>query len=319
MCGAYFDSGGPGPDGLLALFLGLALGPAVGPATGPGCIPRLPGAGVRGGCSVILRATNIPAWKQAPGPAILRIQGPTYRAGAEAILAALQLDFPEDEDLLALRGELLVALSRIDEAIPILRKVTEMAPERPRVHFQLGTALASGGDKSGALEAFGKELTYSKEPEVRLLAHMNRSMLYQQQRLWGEAATELESALELDPSRQQVWADLVTLYLDAGNLDGALSALQNGSNAGHRSARHYYSVGARLYKAERFSDARNAFIEVLIIKPTHARAVRSLAATLEKLGEEEAALELWARYLELAPEAADADQVSQKLTTSGKR
>jgi tetratricopeptide (TPR) repeat protein len=239
--------------------------------------------------------------------------------GAELLLAALQTDFPEDEDLLALRGELLVALSRIDEAIPILRKVTEMAPERPRVHFQLGTALASSGDKSGALEAFGKELTFSKEPQVRLLAHMNRSMLYQQQRQWSEAASELESALELDPSQPQVWADLVTLYLDADDLDGALSALKNGTDAGQRSARHYYSVGARLFKAERFSDARNAFTEALIIEPTHARAVRSLAATLEKLGQEEAALELWARYLELAPEAADADQISQKLNSSGKR
>jgi tetratricopeptide (TPR) repeat protein len=218
-----------------------------------------------------------------------------------------------------LRGELLVALSRIDEAIPILRKVAGIAPERPRVHFQLGTALASSGDKPGALEAFGKELTYSKEPQVRLLAHMNRSMLYQQQRQWNEAATELEFALELDPSRPEIWADLVTLQLDSGDLDGALAALQNGSDAGHRSARHYYSVGARLFKAERFSDARGAFTEVLAIEPTHTRAVRSLAATLEKMGEEEAALEQWARYLELAPGAADADQVAQKLNSSGKR
>ncbi len=240
-------------------------------------------------------------------------------AGAEAILAGLQTDFPDDERLLALRGELLVALSRIDEAIPILRKVAGIAPERPRVYFQLGTALASSGDKSGAIEAFGKELEHSKEPQVRLLAHMNRSMLYQQQRQWSEAASELESALELDPSRPQVWADLVTIYLDADDLDGAVSALKDGSDAGQRSARHYYSVGARLFKAERFSDARSSFTEVLIIEPTHARAVRSLAATLEELGEEEAALELWARYLELAPGAADADQVSQKLNSSDKR
>ena len=240
-------------------------------------------------------------------------------AGAESLLAALQTEFPEDERLLALRGELLVALSRIDEDIPILRKVTEMAPERPRVHFQLGTALASSGDKAGALEAFEKELDYSKEPQVRLLAHMNRSMLYQQQRQWSEAATELEHALQLDPSRPEIWADLVTLYLDADDLDGALGALQNGSEAGHRSARHYYSTGARLFKAERFAEARAALTEVLAIEPTHARAVRSLAATLEKLGEKEAALEQWTRYLELAPGAADADQVAQKLNSSGKR
>ena len=240
-------------------------------------------------------------------------------AGAEVILAGLQPEFPDDERLLALRGELLVALSRIDEAVPILQKVAGIAPERPRVHFQLGTALASSGDKTGAIEAFGKELEHSNDPQVRLLAHMNRSMLYQQQRQWSEAATELEFALELEPSRMQVWADLVTLYLDAGDLDGALSALRKGSQAGHRSARHYYSVGARLFKADRFAEAKGAFTEVLAIEPTHARAERSLAASLEKLGEQEKALEHWARYLELAPQAADADQVAQKLRSSGKR
>jgi tetratricopeptide (TPR) repeat protein len=240
-------------------------------------------------------------------------------AGAESLLAALQVEFPEDERVLALRGELLVALGRIDEALPILRKVVEMAPERPRVHFQLGTALASSGDKAGAIDAFGKELEHSKENQVRLLAHMNRSMLYQQQREWGPAAAELENALELDPSRPELWADLVTLHLDAKDLDGAMQALRDGSEAGHRSARHYYSVGARLFKAERFADARDAMAEVLEIEPTHARAVRSLAASMEKLGEEEEALEQWARYLELAPQASDADQVTQKLKSAGKR
>ncbi len=175
--------------------------------------------------------------EQAPPPeplgpdlseAYAKVKAQEY-AGAEAILARLQPEFPDDERLLALRGELLVALSRIDEAIPILQKVAGIAPERPRVHFQLGTALASSGDKAGAIEAFGKELEHSKEPQVRLLAHMNRSMLYQQQRLWSEAAVELESALDLDPSRLQAWADLITLLLAVGDLDGALSALQKGS------------------------------------------------------------------------------------------
>ena len=105
---------------------------------------------------------------------------------------------------------------------------------------------------------------------------------YQQQRQWSKAAVELESALDLDPSRLQAWADLITLQLDADDLDAALTALQKASEAGHRSARHYYSVGARLFKAERFSDARNSFTEVLIIEPTHARAVRSLAAPLDE-------------------------------------
>ena len=103
-------------------------------------------------------------------------------AAAEALLAELQKEFPEDERVLAMRGELLVALARVEEAIPLLRKVAEMTPERPNVHFHLGTALASSGDEAGAIEAFGTELERSEEPQVRLLSHMNRSLLFQQGR-----------------------------------------------------------------------------------------------------------------------------------------
>jgi len=240
-------------------------------------------------------------------------------AAAEALLAELQLEFPENEIVLAMRGELLVALNRIDEAIPLLQKVAGIAPQRPRVHFQLGSALASTGDGPAAIEAFGRELELSKEPQVRLLSHLNRSMLFQQKRKWSEAAAELEAALELDPSRTEAWGDLATLHLDAGDLDASLKVLQTGAEAGFQSGRHYYSVGARLFKAERFAAAKTAFTEVLAIDPAHARAERSLAATLEKLGDADAALDHWARYLELAPGASDADQVTQKLNASGKR
>ena len=140
-------------------------------------------------------------------------------AGAEALLATLQEQFPEDPALLALRGELLVALGRIDEAIPVLQEVAELDPESARVQFQLGTALASNGNRPAAIDAFGKAVDLSEEPRLRFLARMNRSVLFQHQRQWSAAAAELEAALELDPSRSEAWADLATLYLDAEDLD----------------------------------------------------------------------------------------------------
>jgi tetratricopeptide (TPR) repeat protein len=288
-------------------------------------------------CLVHLAATPVVAQKvdpltgqvveQAPPPepegpdlteAYDRVKAQDFK-NAEGILAGLQEAWPDDERLLALRGELLVALGRTAEAVPILRKVAAMAPERPRVHFQLGTALASGGDRAAAIAAFGKELEYSEEAQVRLLAHLNRSLLFQQERQLPEAAAELHAVLELDPARLQAWGDLTTLYLEAGDIDNAAAVFKEGYEAGHRSARHGYSVGARLFKAERFAEAIELFVLVLDAEPTHARAVRSLAASMEKTGNQQGALDQWARYLELAPGAADADQVLEKLKAAGKR
>ena len=236
---------------------------------------------------------------------------------AEALLAEMQAEFPDDARLLTMRGELLVALGKPKEAIPLLQRVTELEPERDRVRFQLGSALASTGDSEGAIEAFGGELEVSKDPQVRVLSHLNRSMLFQQKRSWKEAADELASAMELDPSRGQGWTDLASLRLEAEDLDAAIAALEKGAAAGYESASHYYSVGARLVKAERYDQAIPLFEKVLAIDAKHARAVRSLAASLDETGKKSEATNQWKRYLELAPKANDAEQVRRRLASAG--
>ena len=51
----------------------------------------------------------------------------------------------------------------------------------------------------------------------------------------------------------------------------------------------------------------------LEIEPTLASAERSLAAALEKLGRDDEAVEHLRRYLELAPDAWDAETVRKQL------
>jgi tetratricopeptide (TPR) repeat protein len=232
---------------------------------------------------------------------------------AEVVLAALQVDFPDDPALLLMHGEVLLALGRSEEALEVLRRGAEEAPERPRMNFQLGTALASSGQREPALDAFAREIEVNEDPEVRVLARLNRSLLLQQERRWGEAAEELEAVLILQPERSNVYGDLATLYIQAGDAEAAVSALERGREAGFASAVHYYSLGARLYKDEMFEQAAVMLSEALRVDPTMAEAERSLAASLERLGREAEALDHLRRYLELRPDAPDADIVSDKL------
>jgi len=234
-------------------------------------------------------------------------------AEAEAELAVLEQEFPDDPNLLFMRGEVLLALQRPEEALAPLRKVVEQQPERPRVHFQLGTALSATGDAAAALEAFGREIEVNEEIEVRTLALLNRSMLYQQQREWSEAANALEQLLALDPSRNEAFGDVASLHIQAGDLAAAAEALERGAAAGFLSAQHYYSLGARWYKAERFENSVAALTQALEIDPKLARAERSLAAALERLDRNEEAVHHLQRYLELAPGAPDADKVAEQI------
>lgn len=244
------------------------------------------------------------------------------RAGAydeaEALLAGLQSEFPDDSALLLMRGEVLLALGRPQDALEVLEHGAEVDPRRPRMNFQLGTALASSGQREAALEAFGREIESNQDQEVQVLSRLNRSLLLQKERRWRPAAEELEAALKIQPERKNIYGDLASLYIQAGDAAAAVDALERGAAAGFRSAEHYYSLGARLYKSEMFEQAVVMLGEALRVNPDLAEAERSLAAALERLGREDEANEHLRRYLELRPNAPDASVVSEKLRAAEK-
>ncbi len=234
-------------------------------------------------------------------------------AEAESLLAELQNEFPRDPDLLTMRGELLNALNRPDEAIEILRLVAELEPDRTRVQFQLGSALAVTGRTDAALEAFAKEIELNDDVPVVVLARLNRSLLFQKKSAWADSARELEAVLELEPARRPVYGDLVALYLELDRPEDAAETLRRGEAVGFGSARHWYSVGARLYTDGKYERAVEIFSKTLEIDPSLADAERSLAAALEQLDREAEAVPHLKRYLELAPDAPDADTVAAKI------
>ena len=232
-------------------------------------------------------------------------------------LESLRIENPADPALLTLLGEVYVATERFDEGVAVLTEAGEIAPDRDRIHFQLGTALASLGKPEEALEAFAGELTRSEDPQVLVLTRLNRSLLLQRLNRWADAAAELEGVLQFEPDRVNVYGDLASLYIQAGETDLALRALERGRDVGFGSAPHWYSVGARLFSEERFEEAAEAFSGALEVSPDRPDAERSLAATLDRLGRTEEAAAHFRRYLELRPDAADRDKVERQLAEYG--
>jgi predicted Zn-dependent protease len=232
---------------------------------------------------------------------------------ANDLLAGLEQEYPDDPALLLMRGEILLALQRAPDALAPLKKCAELDPERPRVNFQLATALSITGDADGALAAFAAELATNDEPDVQALALLNRSMLFQQRRAWADAAAELERLLELQPQRTQAYGDLATLYIQSGKPDMAADALARGEEAGFHSAEHYYSLGASQYRDSDYEAAVEALENALAIEPDLAKAERSLGAALERLDRPDEAVVHLRRYLELSPDAPDAERVAEQI------
>lgn len=240
------------------------------------------------------------------------VQAGSY-AQAETALAALQQQHPDDPRLLRMRGEVLVALERFADAIPVLQRSAELDATLPRVQFQLATALQAAGDRAGALDAFAREVAINPDPKVQAMSHVNRSLLLEQSSDWLGAATELAAALGLDPSVPEAYGDLAMLYLKSGDLEQAAAALDSGLAAGFRSSRHLYSVGAAYFKKKAFEPASAAFRKALEVDPENADTERSLAMALDAAGQKPEALQHFRRYLELRPNATDAAQIAEKV------
>ena len=62
-----------------------------------------------------------------------------------------------------------------------------------------------------------------------------------------------------------------------------------------------------------YDDAVTMLGEAIAVDPTMAEAERSLAAALEQLGRQSEAAEHLRRYLELRPDAPDAEAVSDRI------
>jgi tetratricopeptide (TPR) repeat protein len=245
-----------------------------------------------------------------------RVRESDYAAAAE-ILAALVDDQTEDASLLTLYGEVLVASGDAKRAVPVLQRAVRSDPRRPRLHFQLATAHTTLGEVDEALAAFAREIELNEDAEIRYLANLNRSILFERRKRWADAASALRSALALKPEQPDLYAHLVELYLAADELSEAIESLESGAAIGLRSASLYFNVGARLYNDHRYEDAEEAFRSALEIDSEMAQAERSLGATLSQLGRGDEAREHLGRYLELRPDAPDADEVRAHLAESG--
>jgi len=244
-----------------------------------------------------------------------RVRQGDYSAAAE-VLAPLIDDQTQDAALLALYGEVLLASGDAKNAVSLLERAIQADPERPRLHFQIASAYTSLGEVDKALAAFAREIELNEDPEIRYRAHLNRSILLKRGQQWADAAASLEQALLLKPDQPDAYAELTTLYLQAGDLSQATATLARGAEAGFRSARLYFNVGARLYNDRQYEQAEEAFRSALEIDGEMAEAEKSLAATLSKLDRTAEAREHLGRYLELRPDAPDADEVREHLAAS---
>lgn len=241
------------------------------------------------------------------------IRAQDYAKASELLAAELE-KAPEDATALLMHGEVLLALGKPAEARLPLEKCVELDPDRVRAHFQLANVLQAAGELAPAIEHFGREIELNDDEQVRIMAHLNRSILYEKSKQPEPAAEELEAALVIDPDQPRLYGDLATLYLRMGALDRAEEVLTRGfDEGGFASAHHYYNLGARYYKKGAYEDAVRVLAEALDLQDGFADAERSMGAALDQLGREAEAVKHLERYLELRPDAPEKEEIRKRI------
>ncbi len=237
---------------------------------------------------------------------------------AELLLSELENVHPDDPSLLLLRGEVLLAINNPKKAADVLAHAAEVAPQKLRVHFGLGAALAALDDRAGAVAAFGTEIELNPDPEIRAKARANRSVLYERDQRWSDSAAEMEAILAETPDRPEVFGDLAQIYLKAERPDDALRAVERGAERGLLAAPLFVNVGAHYFNKKAFDLAATAFRRALEAEPDLAQAELDLARALDRLERKDEANSHLRRYLDLRPNAPEASEIRKRLAGSTK-
>ena len=202
-----------------------------------------------------------------------------------------------------LLGASLLAQARIAEALPALRRASELAPKDWSIWDNLGLALQRHADFSGAAQAFRASLELAPN----------------QAGVWSNAAAnELESgnwaeALRLAREAVRLAPDLAVAHLNAGNALSAAGRRSEAEDAFVRALALTPNLGPALLSLGREQGLRgnvDAAIattrRALAIDPGYAEAHVNLASYLNSLGDVAAAADHYRRALELQPDLTGA-------------
>ncbi len=124
-----------------------------------------------------------------------------------------------------------------------------------------------------------------------------------------QAIAELESALKIEPGREDASKPLVQLLrgqaraaLKEGQLEKSLSFLIRAKKVAANDPELVYEFGIVALRMSLFEDARIAFEQVLTSRPTDANAIYALGRAQMGLGKIAATRELFERYVNLRRE-----------------
>ncbi|HUB81557.1 MAG TPA: tetratricopeptide repeat protein [Bryobacteraceae bacterium] len=153
------------------------------------------------------------------------------------------------------------------DALPVWQKAAGLNPDDPRVHNNLGLALAETGHPDDALAEYHKSLELNGQSSS---AHNNLGSLLAQQGKIDEALAEFQKAVELNPANGRAECNLGSALSEKGRPDEALEHLRKGVEIDPKNADGQNNLGAALARAGGLDEAIEHISKAVEMAPQEA-------------------------------------------------
>ena len=240
---------------------------------------------------------------RAAGRLALLVAAFFLATNARVVTALGLADVTDDRDAPFHRYNLAVlfdAEGNVDRAIEEYRAASGTGVSDPRVHLNLGNALARTGRIQEARREYQEVLRIA--PDYESVVRSNLGVIAAQQQNWSEAIRQFKESLALDPAQPNALLGMGPACLSAGRIDEAIVAFRRALS---------FSVGpepllrrslAMAYLGAGLSeDARREAEAALTLAPGDVGNVLALAHVAAEQGKRGETEELLARARRLAP------------------
>jgi tetratricopeptide (TPR) repeat protein len=225
-----------------------------------------------------------------------------FPCDSEPALRKAVEDAPNQESYRRL-GEFYAVHAKMDEAIPLLKKASQLGPTDYKTSLQLGEALLEGRRYEEARQVFIGMLGRDDLPEV----HQQLAQTYEGLGMFQQAADEYATANSQKPNEAALFGRGYELLL-AGLPAEALKAYEAATSEYPKSTRIRLGKGTAQFFLGQVAESVSTFLDATDMDPTDARTYPLLAAASGASSVQiTRVVASFRRFLELAPEDARAN------------
>ena len=258
---------------------------------------------------------------------------------AKKVLQYASSLFPENLTLQLREAQILASMGKQIKAIPLLKTLLAFEPNNEEIHLTLASIFSQIKEHRFAIKHFRKALEYA---DKELHGDITIDIAVEQQNLgeWRKAISVLKDALYKNPDsdtalfelafcfdkaeamsegvefytkyiddfpyNKSAWYNLGNMYHRVGKIKDAVTAYEFCIAIDKNYVRAYHQKAEALTSGEHFSEAFEAYKDILCIEGKSSYVLCNMGECMERLSEFDKAEDYYKQSLEIDPEYTDA-------------